>query len=197
MEFNNKPILRNRKNKSFIVDGEEKWISRSVAVDTVLIAIDPDYPMTPHVLITQRGIGAADNHGLWCVSCGYLDHDETTSEAAIRELWEETSINSQSILNMKKDDLNYIICNRIDKEWGINSKPTNNRQYVSIRYGLYFVMNDFINRIKLSSENSEPNEIADLRWIPLSEVNNYEYAFNHDKLIKEFANYVELEISLK
>lgn len=188
MEFNKKPILKNTQNKSYVIENDKVlWDSRSVAVDTVVVAMDSNVK-EPHVLITQRGPGAADNHYLWCVSCGYLDRDETTSEGAIRELWEETCINVRSILQMNKDENNYIVKDFINKEWGVNSLPTNNRQNVSIRYGIYFVMEDFMNRIKLSDENSEPNEIADIKWIPVSDIDKYDYAFNHDRLIKEFVN---------
>jgi len=180
MKFNNKP------NTVHKIGDKSIWESRSVAVNCVIVATSPDYTTEPFVLISQRGTGAADFNGLWNVPAGYLDYDETTSEAMVREVWEETNINLYSILNMKEDNKNYVVHDYITNEWGTNSDITNNRQNVSFRFGIYFVMDDFINKINLSSKNSEPNEVADIKWIPLSKVDDYEFAFGHDNLIKTF-----------
>lgn len=185
MKFNNQP------NKSHTIideNGEEQiiWDSRSVAVNCVIIVTDPDITTEPFVLISKRGTGAPDFNGLWNIPAGYLDKNETTSEAMVREVWEETNINLLSILDMKENDKNYIVHDKITKEWGTNSDVSNNRQNISFRYGIYFVMENFINKIELSNRNSEPNEVADIKWIPLSKVNDYKFAFNHDQLIKDF-----------
>jgi 8-oxo-dGTP pyrophosphatase MutT (NUDIX family) len=39
------------------------------------------------ILLQQR----ADN-GRWCLPCGWVEPDETTAEAAVREAWEETGL---------------------------------------------------------------------------------------------------------
>ena len=185
MEFNNKP------NKSYVIDGKVIWESRSVAVNCVIVATNSDTPTDPFVLISKRGSGTPDFQGYWNVPAGYLDNNETTNDACIREVWEETGVNLKSILNMEendKNDKNYVIYDKVTTEWGTNSDITNNRQNVSFRYGVYFVMKDFINKIKLSDENSEPNEIGDIKWIPISKIKDYKFAFNHDKLIKDFVS---------
>jgi len=178
----------NRRNTEHKVGDKSVWESRSVAVNCVIVVTDPDITTEPFVLISKRGTGAADFQGLWNIPAGYLDYDETTSQAMVREVWEETNIDLYSILSMKEDNKNYVVQDYIKKEWGTNSDITNNRQNVSFRFGIYFVMEDFINKIHLSDKNSEPNEIGDIKWIPLSKVNDYNFAFNHDALIKEFVN---------
>jgi 8-oxo-dGTP pyrophosphatase MutT (NUDIX family) len=178
----------NRRNTEHKIGDKSVWESRSVAVNCVIVVTDPDITTEPFVLISKRGTGAADFQGLWNIPAGYLDYDETTSQSMVREVWEETNIDLYSILSMKEDNKNYVVQDYIKKEWGTNSDITNNRQNVSFRFGIYFVMEDFINKIHLSDKNSEPNEIGDIKWIPLSKVNDYNFAFNHDTLIKEFVN---------
>jgi len=187
MKFNNRP------NTEHKVGDQSVWESRSVAVNCVIVATSPVYTEEPFVLIAKRGTGAADFQGLWNVVAGYLDYDETTSEAVVREAYEETNIDLYSILSMREDKKNYVVHDYIKKEWGTNSDTTNNRQNISFRYGIYFVMEDFINKIELSDKNSEPNEVGDIKWIPVSKVDDYDFAFNHDQLIKQFLNkYVTL-----
>ena len=180
MKFNNKP------NTEHKIGDKSVWESRSVAVNCVIVVTDPDITSEPFVLISQRGQGAADFQGKWNVVAGYLDYNETTSEGCVREAWEETNINLYSILDMKEDKKNYVVHDKVTKEWGTNSDISNNRQNISFRFGIYFVMENFINKIELSDKNSEPNEVSDIKWIPLSKVDDYDFAFNHDKLIKEF-----------
>ena len=188
MKFNNRPNIEHK------VGYKSVWDSRSVAVNCVIIATSPVYTEEPFVLISKRGKGAADFQGLWNIPAGYLDYDETTSEACVREVWEETNINLYSILKMKEDKDNYVVHDYIEREWGTNSDVTNNRQNVSFRFGVYFVMSDFINKINLSDKNSEPNEVADIKWIPVSKIDDYDFAFGHDQLIKDFLRkYVTLQ----
>jgi len=180
MKFTNRP------NTEHKVGDKSVWESRSVAVNSVIVVTDANFTTEPFVLISKRGTGAADFQGLWNIPAGYLDYDETTSQAMVREVWEETNIDLYSILSMKDEKNNYVVQDYITREWGTNSDISNNRQNISFRYGIYFVMDDFINKIHLSDKNSEPNEIGDIKWIPLSKIDDYKFAFNHDALIKEF-----------
>jgi 8-oxo-dGTP pyrophosphatase MutT (NUDIX family) len=101
--------FKNRHNIEYKIGDKSVWASRSVAVNGVIIVSDKDLTSEPFVLISKRGKGAADYQGYWNIPAGYLDYDETTSEAMVREVWEETNINLYSILNMKKDSKNYVV----------------------------------------------------------------------------------------
>lgn len=69
--------------------GETVWVHRSIAVaGFVFCKIDGEWC----VLANQRGEGAPDFKGYWNCPCGYLDFDETTKEACIREIYEETGV---------------------------------------------------------------------------------------------------------
>jgi 8-oxo-dGTP pyrophosphatase MutT (NUDIX family) len=172
------PKFNNVPNKCHIVDGKELWVSRSVATVTVIIAFVGDHE---YVLLGKRGTGCPDENGKWNCPCGYLDHNETTTEGAKREVWEETGFDVESI---PKHDVAF----DMDVEFGINSDPSLSPQNVTIRYGFVFRIDELPT---LSDQNSEENEIADLKWVKVVDgkvdgISDEEFAYNHDTLIKTF-----------
>ena len=169
--------FKNRHNASHNVGGRIIWESRSVAVNCVVIA---GSITKPFVLLGQRGKGAPDSVGLWNVVSGYLDYDESGTEAVYREVWEETGI----YLPDQK-----IIINNLLNPWHVNTQPDENRQNVSLRYGC--VIGLIGNELPLlTAENSEPDEIADLKWVPISELGQYKYAFKHNIVIRDYLNLI-------
>jgi 8-oxo-dGTP pyrophosphatase MutT (NUDIX family) len=172
-----KKLFKNRRNKVYIVDGKEVWESRSVAVNCVVVAGSITQPF---ILLGKRGKGAPDSIGLFNVPSGYLDYDESGTEAVYREVWEETGL----YLPEEK-----IVINNLLNPWYINTHPGENRQNVTLRYGCVISL---MNRElpKLTFENSEPDEVEELRWIPVSELGNYKFAFNHDTVIKQYLNLI-------
>ena len=168
--------FKNRHNPVHNVDGKMVWESRSVAVNCVVLAESEE---NLYVLIGQRGSGAPDSRGLYNIPSGYLDYDESGTEAVYREVWEETGL----YLPDQK-----IIINDLDNPWLVNTKPTENRQNVSHRHGCVISVEEG-NLPVLTYENSEPNEVSDLKWCPINEIGQYQFAFNHDTVIR---NYVDL-----
>lgn len=150
--------------------GREYWISRSVAVVAFVYRYDENEK--EYILAEQRGPGTPDPEfrGCWCLPCGYIDFDETIEEAASREVFEETGV----IIDSNNWDI-----------LSINSDPTSDkRQNITVR--LETVVDNEIERIKLTSKYSELNEVSDLKWIPTNDIDNYKWAFNHEELIKEY-----------
>lgn len=151
--------------------GREYWISRSVAVVTFVHGYDENE--REYILAEQRGPGTPDPefHGCWCLPCGYVDFDETIKEAASREVFEETGV-------------------RIDpNRWGIlsiNSDPKSDKRQ-NITFRLETTISG-IEEVKLTSKNSELDEVSGLKWIPINNMNNYKWAFNHEELIKEYCS---------
>jgi 8-oxo-dGTP pyrophosphatase MutT (NUDIX family) len=41
--------------------------------------------------------------------------------------------------------------------------------------------------VKPGSLGGEENEVDEIKWIPLDEINNYEWAFSHADLIRKYA----------
>ena len=149
--------------------GEVEWIARNIAALVVVIGIDKNNKS--YILANKRGPKTPDPEfrGCWCMPCGYLDYNETIKEAAVREVFEETGIK----LNIHNLILFYI-----------NDNPKEDkRQNVTFRYR--YTIKEPIENIKLTNKNSEEKEVSDIKWIPIEEVDNYKWAFNHDKIIKE------------
>lgn len=154
------------KNFEFEHDGKKYWYSRSVAVLGMVIGIDENKQL--YVLANKRGKNTPDYQGCWCMPCGYLDFGETTEEAIARETFEETGV---------KLDVNEFYLHSID------SIPED-RQNVTIRYKTKNPID--IDKYKLTSENSEEREVDDIKWIRLTDINKYKWAFNHDELIEKY-----------
>lgn len=159
-----------------IVDGENMrgktfWVSPSTAV-AVFVFYTDDKDGKTYVLANKRGSGCPDFVGYWSCPCGYLEYGEGIQEAASRELHEESGLD-------------------FDPEWfnlfGIN-KSLRGKENITFRFWVDASYLEF--PINLTDKYSEPNEIAGQRWISLSDVGEYAWAFGHDTLIyKAFAAY--------
>ena len=153
--------------------GNEHWISRSIAV--VVFVFARDIYSQEYILAEQRGKGTPDPEyvGKYCVPCGYLDYDETIVQAAQRELMEETG------LNFPTTDFKLLNINDLPK--------SDKRQNVTFRY----IVNSNVPIEDLSklftTKNSEKDEIESIKFIKLKDIDNYEWAFNHQELIKEIS----------
>lgn len=157
-----------------IIDGtgREYWISRSVAVIVILFAYD--LKGKQYVLTVKRGKGTPDPEyvGVHCLPCGYLDFDETTQEAAARELFEETGV------KVNPDDLKLL---------SINDNPSDDkRQNITFRYFIEIkgIPIEGINQI-LTNEFSEKDEVDFAEFIPVVNIDDYKWAFNQDKIINQ------------
>ena len=150
--------------------GREYWISRSVAV--LGIVIGQDIYGNKYILAEQRGIGTPDPEyvGKWCMPCGYLDFDETCKQAIAREVVEETGVNIPS------ESFELIEINDIPS--------SDKRQNITFRFKTE--LKGYISDYELTNRFSETNEVMDIKWIDLREVNNYKWAFNHEKIIKKY-----------
>lgn len=183
-------IFRNTQNKVYTVideNGKERivWDSRSVAVDmTILMINEEDHQL--YVLVSKRGPKAADFKGQYNVVCGYLDRDETGSEAAVRETWEEVGLNIPDLVFNNPDI--FLLRSDLDQPWFVNTDPSLNRQNVSLRYGAKF-LNKSGKMPSLTIDNNEViGEVESPQWMLVKDVDKYEWAFNHDNLIKDYVS---------
>lgn len=161
-------------------DGKEYWISRACAVVVCMIGKDRE-KTNPHLLVSKRGPGCPDHIGKWQFTCGYLDWDESLEQAAQRELYEELSL----LLPLDKFEI-----------FEISSNPDHDiRQNVVIRFRVSMELEELQKMLESGeinknswSRGGEEDEIEDIKLIPLSEVDNYEWAFNHRQLIDRLFN---------
>lgn len=155
--------------------GKEEWISRAIAVLGLVLGIDKNG--VKYVLAEQRGTGTPDPEyvGCWCLPCGYLDYYETCQEAIAREVYEETGI----AIPYNYFELIYI-----------NDNPeSDKRQNVTFRFKTK--LPGYIDDYELLNEFSESNEVADIKWIDLREIDSYKWAFNHETIIKVITNKIK------
>lgn len=180
-----KPKFNNRLNEKIeSKDGREFWISRSVAcVSTVFAFLNDEFTENScYVLGVKRGT-AMDEAGKFCLPCGYLDWDETGGEGAKREIWEETGLSIDSLLHSKNKTLSFFT-----DPWKVVTDPTlDAKQNISLYYGGVYSFKKALPH--LTSKNADKNEVELLEWIPILEVKNKEWAFNHEERIYQFQEY--------
>ena len=151
------------KNFPVQVNGKEYWISRSVAVAVTVYAYVNGHDC---VLANKRGPGLPNHVGKWNVVSGYLDFDETLLDAAKREVFEETGVDlKDNVLELYK----------------VEDDPTRENQVILFRYTTWYNGPKDV----LTNKNCEPGEVDEVKWIPLKELDNYEWTSeNHKKMIR-------------
>ena len=120
-----------------------------------------------------------DFQGMWNMPCGYLDFDETTAEAVVREVYEETGVK----VNVK--DLTF---------WKFNDSPSANRQNVTFRY--YAIIDAQPGNISVGVGNDrggEEDEVEAIGWVQVSSLDRYKWAFGHEEIIKELVEVLHLK----
>jgi len=174
-----KPEFNNRPNQCILgVDGKQYWISRSPAVVAVVFAIHKD---NIFVMAEKRSSKMEDSPNKWAVPSGYLDWDETGSEAVERELWEELKF-----FKLKYDS--HLIADNDEQPFYVNTNPTENRQNVALTYGYVYDFSDSLTLPKLCKSD----EVSITQWIPIDRVKNsemYDWAFSHDDRIEMAVTY--------
>lgn len=158
--FNNRPNM--------YIKGEDfkgYWISRSVVA---IVHIT----WNSKVLIVRRGKSVIQS-GKYCLPCGYLDFDETIEHCVIREVYEETGI----------DIRNYGVTeDKLIPKYIITDPTYTKNQDIAFNYSIN-IESDVEPQVNL--DLIDLDETTDARWIDLSELSNYEFAFGHDiKIIK-------------
>jgi len=166
-KWNLKPI----DNFPFIHHGKEYWYNRGIATSPFVFCKNEEDKWC--VLANKRGEGTPDFKGFWNVPCGYLQFHVSGEENCQKEVFEECGV------NISADKFEVV---------GVETSPKANRQNVSIRYCA--ILDGTINDYKTNSDNSEENEVDDIKWIPLDEVENYKWAFKHNIRIKEISEKV-------
>jgi 8-oxo-dGTP pyrophosphatase MutT (NUDIX family) len=164
-----KRIFKNKPNELIKVDNKEYWISRSVAVVGLLLFKTNN---ETYVLLELRS-EIMDSPNLWCLPCGYIDYSETGWECLLREVYEETGFDIT-------ENEEFIIYDNNKQPYFVNTDPSENRQNIALRYGVIF--NDFLPHV----QDYKNDEITKISLVNIKNIDNYQFAFNHDKVIKNF-----------
>ena len=160
--------------------GETLWSGRYCAVSCVVLAKEKDGKW--YVLINKRGKGTPDDQGKWNMPCGYLDGGESATEACSREVAEECGVSIPSeafaLINVETDPKK---CNKGN---------------VTLRHLCILGLRKHIGKLQAGGEK---DEVDGIKWLPIEEIPNYNWAFNHKstllneiipKLEEYYHNYV-------
>ena len=138
----------------------EQYYDRHIVVDGLVIK-------DKSILLIKRGI--EPNKGMYALPGGYLDWDETTEDAVLREVWEETHVKA-----------------RVERMLGGYSHPqrdTTGRQNVAITYVLS-VLDD-------STMKPQEGEVLSVEWYQLTALPE-NIAFDHKKIIADFVSHTQM-----
>lgn len=147
-------------------DGNWYWVHRAIAISAFVFKTDIDNNY--FILANKRGKGTPDFQGMWNCPCGYLDWDETLAQACSREVKEECGID---IPSNKFIQLN------------INDAIDANLQNVTVRH--FLVLSHKDNTEISIGTDGETNEVEEVAWISVKNIDDYQWAFGHDKIIKK------------
>ena len=176
-----KGILLDENNNEIPGTSFVGWHSRSMAVTCCIISktMDGQYQF----LLEKRGPGCPDNIGKYCMPCGYLSWGESLREGAAREVYEETG------LKVNPKDLIFA---------GINDSPKVNRENVTVRFIVEVPEKDILeviynNDLDSQARGCEEKEVEEIVLVPYFYVKEHqnEFAFNHDRVIKEIIDNLE------
>ena len=167
--LNKKWLSKPIKNFKFKHHGKDFWYSRACTVTLFVFTKNSNGEWC--VLANKRGDKVPDFKGHWNIPCGYIDFDESGEEAAQRECYEETNV--------------FIPLESV-KFYSAYTNPSANKQNISLHYVTIF-NEDLTNAFNLSDEHSEDGEVSEIQWIPISKINEYNWAFGHDVLVNRLS----------
>lgn len=154
-------------NGSVNIDGRDRWISRSNNVHLFLYCKNENGEWC--LLASQRG-----RSGKWNAVAGFLDYYESLAKAAARECFEETGV---------KVDPSKLKC--VDTKSFVNKLNSQSQDVITTFVG---VLNGITKNYPTSMANAEEGEVSAVAWIPLSQIENYNWALGHGKKALEWAN---------
>lgn len=155
-------------NFPFEHNGETLWYSRSLACSAVVLRYDVA-DKTVEVLAVKRGQGCEFNKGKWNVPGGFIDFNENAKQCAIRETREETGIELP---------FEQVMFQELDTE------PAGVRQTMVAIHSAVFpktATRDW----KFTTENAEPSEVEEIRWIDLVDIDKYNWCRGQIENIKK------------
>ena len=121
------------------------------------------------VLANLRGSGTPDYQGCWNAVCGFLEANETAQQGCAREIFEETGyiIKPEKFLQ---------VYTQTDPE-------TSNNGNVTLRHIAIIFEDEVLDR--KNPKGGEVEEVDEVRWIPVCDIDSYKWAFHHEEVIPE------------
>ena len=140
-----------------------------------------------YVPLGLRGTDLPEGVGQWGLPGGYLDYDETATEAVYREVWEELGLDIPQLAKEFRFEGN------LEQPYEVYSEPLR-RQNVTLKYALMFHLGE-ADLPRLNPQVSQ-GEVVEARWFQIPEAIKMPLAFNHHEVMKAcLADYYHLEAS--
>lgn len=143
------------------------WISRSVAVLAITFFHHNGQVFVP---LGKRSMTCPTEAGKYGLVAGYLDWDETASEAVIREVWEELGIDLTALGTPQRGSL--------EQPYYVFSDPNQDAaQNVTLRFFCRFEVREL-------PELKASGEVDDAQWFLVQNALHMNLAFNHAEILK-------------
>ncbi len=160
-------------NRCIQHEGKEIWISRSVTVLPVLFFVSQGIQYVP---LGLRGTDLPEGVGQWGLPGGYLDYDETATEALYREVWEELGLDIPQLVQ------DYPFEGNLEQPYEVYSIPLR-RQNITLKYALMFQLGD-ADLPQLDPQVSQ-GEVVEAKWFEVEKAVTMPLAFNHHDVMKD------------
>jgi 8-oxo-dGTP diphosphatase len=143
----------------------------AVTVDVVILTVSDG---RLHVLLVRRGV--APFQGMWAIPGGFKRPEETLDEAARRELREETSVESPSVL----------------RQFGAYGDPGRDPRMNVVTVAYLAVLQD-VGRVVAGSD------AASAALVPVADVvdGEVELAFDHARILRDAIERVRIDLELQ
>ena len=150
--------------------------SKSVALS--IIKIDQFYSIKPCTIVNGFGMDEidssfiltkAENENFFSPIAVFdfdAEFDETGEDAVCREIMEETG---------------YVITPEVPKFVEVETSPKANKQNITL---IYTALVPYKLLSQVQPTGGEDNEVEEIKWIDIRKLNNYKWAFNHNKIIE-------------
>lgn len=145
------------------------WISRSVAVLGILFF---EYDCQIYVPLAKRSPSCPNEVGKFGLPVGYLDWDESASEALAREVWEELGLDLQP--------LGQPYLGSLEQPYYVFSDPNGDeKQNITLRFNCTF-------KVDKLPKLTDSIESEDAQWFLMEDAIDLDLAFNHAEILREF-----------
>ena len=168
MEFNSQPNFKVKDEAT----GQEHWVSRSIAVVAIPLFRFHKCYWIPMGLRSDK----VPQSGKWGLPCGFLDYNESASQAVRREIWEELG------LELGEEEVN-------SQPNAVMSDPFDGDDQA---VGLRFIIHKSVNELPPLRPGKE---VSSAVWLPVClitatngnqiiPVEGMDMAYNHAEIIK-------------
>lgn len=167
-------------NFEFYWRGNFYWWSRSLTAVSFVFCFNKDLKEWC-ILANKRGKGCPNSVGLWNVPCGYVDCNETVSDAAKRETYEECGV------EIPKENFQFL---------RLKTTPDEKSQNYSCSF--FVKLEGDVSDYQTSNIFNEPDETDCIEWIPISKLSSYDFAFNQKPMIeKVYKKFIKISLFKK